>query len=133
MFASTPVSDKPRLGALLLNGTLFNISWVIIVLTQSVVFALMQVTAHLLVHFLLLGRGMAELRLVLLVSAIGLVLDQILFLTGVFTLDGRAALAPLKLPGDAVVMIGTRAEERAWADSARLARFLPAEGYFPAG
>ena len=44
----------------------------------------------------------------------------------------RAALAPLKLPGDAVVMIGTRAEERAWADAARLARFLPAEGYFPA-
>ena len=49
--------------------------------------------------------------------------------------DGRAAirtaLDPLKLPSDTVVMIGTRAEERAWADAARLARFLPAEQYFP--
>lgn len=43
----------------------------------------------------------------------------------------RAALAPLKLPGDAVVMVGTRDEERKWADAAHLARFLPAENYFP--
>ena len=43
----------------------------------------------------------------------------------------RAALDPLKLPSDTVVMIGTRAEERAWADAAKLARFLPAEQYFP--
>ena len=44
----------------------------------------------------------------------------------------RAALDPLKLPGDAVVMVGTRAHERNWADAARLAKFLPAEAYFPA-
>ena len=42
----------------------------------------------------------------------------------------RAALQPLKLPGDAVVMIGTQAHERNWADAARLARFIPAERYF---
>ena len=43
----------------------------------------------------------------------------------------RAALEPLKLPSDTVVMIGTRAHEREWADAARLAKFLPAESYFP--
>ena len=42
----------------------------------------------------------------------------------------RAALRPLKLPGDAVVMVGTHAHERKWADAARLARFVPAERYF---
>ena len=44
----------------------------------------------------------------------------------------RAALDPLKLPGDAVVMIGTRAHERDWADAAKLARFIPGETYFAA-
>ena len=48
--------------------------------------------------------------------------------------EGRAAirsvLDPRRLPGDAVVMIGTAPHERAWADAARLAGFLPAESYF---
>ncbi len=44
----------------------------------------------------------------------------------------RAALDPLKLPSDTVVMVGTRAQERVWADAARLAKFLPAERYFQA-
>ncbi|MEM7058711.1 MAG: hypothetical protein AAF557_14060 [Pseudomonadota bacterium] len=43
----------------------------------------------------------------------------------------RAALDPLKLPSDTIVMVGTRAHERDWADAARLAKFLPAESYFP--
>ncbi|MEM1159855.1 MAG: hypothetical protein AAGJ28_02885 [Pseudomonadota bacterium] len=42
----------------------------------------------------------------------------------------QSALAPLKLPTDAVVMIGTRAHERTWADAARMAKFLPADRYF---
>jgi hypothetical protein len=42
----------------------------------------------------------------------------------------RAALDPGRLPGDAVVMVGTSAEERVWADAARLASFLPADSYF---
>jgi len=42
----------------------------------------------------------------------------------------RAALQPLKLPADAVVMVGTDPAERRWADAARLAQFLPAERYF---
>lgn len=39
-------------------------------------------------------------------------------------------LAPERLPGDAVVLIGTQPVERGWAESARLAKFLPAETYF---
>lgn len=42
----------------------------------------------------------------------------------------RAALDPLKLPSDAVIMIGTEPRERTWADAAKLAKFLPAERYF---
>lgn len=34
------------------------------------------------------------------------------------------------LPGDAVVMIGTRPDEYHWANAARYARFLSAEAYF---
>ncbi|MBY8976088.1 hypothetical protein KHP62_09745 [Rhodobacteraceae bacterium NNCM2] len=49
--------------------------------------------------------------------------------------DGRSAvraiLDPMKLAGDQVVMIGTEVREREWADAARLARFLPAERFFP--
>jgi hypothetical protein len=42
----------------------------------------------------------------------------------------RAMLDPRRLPGDAVVMVGTSPEQRVWADAARLASFLPAESYF---
>lgn len=42
----------------------------------------------------------------------------------------RAALAPLGLPGDGVVMIGAREEEARWAEAGRLARFLPGSEYF---
>jgi hypothetical protein len=42
----------------------------------------------------------------------------------------RAVLDPRRLPGDAVVMVGTSPEERIWADAARLASFLPAGTYF---
>jgi hypothetical protein len=48
--------------------------------------------------------------------------------------EGRAAIRAVldvgRLPGDAVVMVGTSPEERAWADAARLASFLPAGSYF---
>lgn len=42
----------------------------------------------------------------------------------------RAALDPIKVPSDAVVMIGAHPHERTWADAARLAKFLPSEHYF---
>lgn len=43
----------------------------------------------------------------------------------------RAALDPLKLPSDAVVMIGTREVENQWAAAGKLARFIPASDYYP--
>lgn len=42
----------------------------------------------------------------------------------------RALLSPLKLPADAVVMVGDRAAERDWAEAARLGRFLSRQAYF---
>lgn len=45
----------------------------------------------------------------------------------------RAALQPLGLPGDAIVMIGAREEEARWAAAGRLAKFLPGDEYFKNG
>lgn len=45
----------------------------------------------------------------------------------------RAALAPLRLPSDAVVMIGGAETEAAWAEAARLASYLPTDAYFGDG
>jgi len=42
----------------------------------------------------------------------------------------RAALDPLKLPSDAVVMIGTRDMEKQWAAAGKMARFIPASDYY---
>ncbi|WGI21099.1 hypothetical protein [Amylibacter sp. IMCC11727] len=42
----------------------------------------------------------------------------------------RAVLDPLSLPSDAVVMIGTRAEEARMAEAAHLARFIASGDYF---
>lgn len=42
----------------------------------------------------------------------------------------RSLILPLKLPADGVVVVGTRPEERGWADAARLAKFLSANAYF---
>jgi hypothetical protein len=83
--------------AMLLNGMLFNISWFAILITQSTSFALAIVGLHLIVHFLLLGHGRAEGLLIALITLVGAGLDQLLFLLGVFTLAGGAALAPLWL------------------------------------
>jgi hypothetical protein len=42
----------------------------------------------------------------------------------------RAVLDPLKLPGDAVVMIGTCDMEKQWAMAGKIARFIPASEYY---
>lgn len=39
-------------------------------------------------------------------------------------------LRPLKLPSDAVVMIGSTQAEAAWANAARLAKFIPQDAYY---
>ena len=42
----------------------------------------------------------------------------------------RAALDPIKLPGGAVIMVGSRSQEAEWAVAGKLARFLPSTEYF---
>ena len=44
----------------------------------------------------------------------------------------RPVLAALACPADRVLMVGDTAEERSWAEAARLGLYLPAERYFPA-
>jgi len=85
------------LQALIVNGTLFNLSWFVIVFTHSPVIAPLQVAGHLLVHSLILGRGSAEARFLLLVTVIGVSLDQLLFLGGVLAVEGPVLPAPLWL------------------------------------
>jgi Protein of unknown function (DUF2878) len=81
---------------LLLNGLLFNVSWFVVVLSQSALVAGLQLFLHLCIHFVLFGRGLAELRLVALVTVSGVMLDQALFAFGVFKLSGSTG-APLWL------------------------------------
>ena len=87
---------SPMVGALA-NGLLFNLSWLAIVLPHSSRWAPLVVLAHLLVHFRMFGYGSGEARLILVVTVMGLVLDQLLFLTGVLTVSGAPSLAPLWL------------------------------------
>lgn len=79
------------------NAVLFNLSWVAIVLTQSSLIAAAIVVVHLLAHFRLMGKGRAELRLIVAVTLCGIAVDQMLFASGVFNLAGQVALAPLWL------------------------------------
>jgi len=79
------------------NGLLFNLSWLAIVIPHSSRWAALVVVLHLLVHFRLFGHGPAEAGLILVVTVIGLIFDQVLFLTGVLTVTGNPSLAPLWL------------------------------------
>lgn len=90
-------SAAPSLVSIVVNGLMFNISWLAIVLTQSSLLAPAIVLLHLLVHFRLFGRDMAELRLVIMVTALGIVIDQVLFLAGILSRPGHLPLAPLWL------------------------------------
>jgi hypothetical protein len=89
----TESSLRQKLG----NGLLFNLSWLLIVASHSLAIALPVAALHLAIHFAWLGRGHGELSLVCWVSAFGLLLDQLLFTTGLFTLNGQWSLAPLWL------------------------------------
>ncbi len=79
------------------NGLLFNFSWLAIVTSESLLIAPLVVAAHVTIHQLWIGRGLRELQFIAGCALFGLLLDQLLFAVGVFTLDGRAALAPLWL------------------------------------
>ena len=89
--------------ARVINALLFNVSWFAIVATHSSVLAPLVVLTHLAVHFSMVGFQRSEGQFVLLVTLVGLVLDQLLFALGV--LAGPSLLAPLLFqnPGSATV------------------------------
>jgi len=81
----------------IINVVLFNISWFAIVLSQSALLAPMIVAIHLWLHWLVMGKGKDELRLIGGVTLCGVIVDQLLFKAGVFNLAGEPAMAPLWL------------------------------------
>lgn len=89
--------EAPTLAAMLANGVLFNISWLAIVLTHSSLVAPLVVVLHLALHFRFFGYGLVEARLILVVTAVGLILDQALFLAGILTTAKPGVIAPLWL------------------------------------
>lgn len=83
--------------AKLLNGVLFNVSWLLIVLSQDAALAWLVASVHVGLHMALLGRGREEWYFVFTITAIGLVVDQLLFVSGVLQSPGAAPVAPLWL------------------------------------
>jgi hypothetical protein len=79
----------------LLNGLMFNVTWLVIVTSESAVVAPILAGIHLLIHFAVMGKGYIELRVIAQVTLIGVLLDQLLFHFQVFTESGQAALPPL--------------------------------------
>ena len=87
--ASVPIRD------IILNGLLFNISWFVIVTSESNIIAPLVALLHLGVHFAMMGKGYIELKVIAQVLLIGVVVDQLLFYFDVFVVSGKAALPPL--------------------------------------
>lgn len=79
------------------NASLFNLSWLAIVYSQSLTIALPVTIAHLALHQVIMCNGPREWLLILIVTLLGLALDQFAFALGVFNIEGKAALAPLWL------------------------------------
>ena len=86
---------ETRIKNVLINGLMFNISWFVIVYMHSTYWALAVATVHLLCHFSTIGRGLVEAKLVLGVSLLGLILDQVLFAASVFKSANSVAFASL--------------------------------------
>ncbi|MBK6739386.1 MAG: DUF2878 family protein [Haliea sp.] len=72
----------------IINGLMFNITWLVIVTSESAVIAPCAALLHLLIHFAVMGKGTIELKVVFQVALIGVVVDQLLFYFQVFTVDG---------------------------------------------
>lgn len=79
----------------ILNGLMFNATWLAIVVSESPVIAPAVALLHLLIHFAVMGKGFVELRVIGQVTLIGVVVDQLLFYFHVFNVQGQAALPPL--------------------------------------
>lgn len=77
------------------NGVLFNVTWLAIVVTHDSQLAPLFAGLFLTLHFLLMGKGSTEARLILMVTVFGFFVDQCLFRIGVFNVEGHPATAPL--------------------------------------
>ena len=87
--ASVPIRN------LILNGLLFNITWFVIVTSESAIIAPLVALLHVMIHFAVMGKGYLELKVIVQVLLIGVVVDQLLFYFGFFLVSGKAALPPL--------------------------------------
>ena len=76
---------------------MFNLSWLAIVYSQSNLLAPALATVHVLLHLRYLGETRREGALIVAVMAFGVVLDQLMFALGLFTLAGHSSMAPLWL------------------------------------
>jgi hypothetical protein len=81
----------------IINGVMFNLSWLAIVYSQSNVLALGIVITHVIVHMRIMGQGRREWILLGGVFLFGMLLDQVLFLGNVLNLSGQPGIAPLWL------------------------------------
>jgi hypothetical protein len=80
-----------------INGVMFNLSWLAIVMTQNNALALAIVALNLMLHFSYWHGGRAEVVLVVCVSLIGLLVDQLLFASGIMVRASGVHTAPLWL------------------------------------
>ena len=92
-----PLASRPKLRDMLVNGTMFNLTWLGIVMTHSAIYAPLFAALHLVIHFIVMGKGWPELRVIVVVTALGSLLDQLLFRVGVFTGTSLSVLPPLWL------------------------------------
>lgn len=79
----------------IINGLMFNITWLIIVISESAIIAPCAALLHLLIHFAVMGKGTIEFKVIAQVALVGVVVDQLLFYFQVFTVAGSAALPPV--------------------------------------
>lgn len=83
--------------AKIFNGLLFNLSWLLIVLSQNAGLAWLVAAVHVVLHMRLIGNGRSEWFFILTIAAAGLVIDQLLFVSGILRAADIATVAPLWL------------------------------------
>ncbi|TGD74803.1 DUF2878 domain-containing protein [Mangrovimicrobium sediminis] len=78
----------------LANALMFNVSWLLIVLSQDAALAWGVAAVHCFAHLVLFGQR-GELRAIAAISLLGLALDQVLFASGVLQSADGGLPAPL--------------------------------------
>ena len=92
-----PTTGFAKLGKGLLNGLFFNASWLVLLLTHSNLVAPLLVITHLALHRLWFLRQPREWLLIALVSAAGLIIDQLIFAASILTVNDTQSWPPLWL------------------------------------